>query len=130
MFATDKIGDTMTVAMTPADGKAWFGAPPPDLTVEARVRGADWLYNYLLGVLPRRRRRATGWNNLVLPERRDAARAVAAVRHEPARRRPSSRATKRRRPRRSPPRASSLLGARQGPHVRRRRRWRPRRRAR
>src|SRR5438552_10618768 len=45
MFATDKIGNTMTIAMTPADAKTWFGAPPPDLTVEARVRGVDWLYN-------------------------------------------------------------------------------------
>src|SRR5690348_18483123 len=33
MFATDKIGETMTVAMTPAEGKAWFGAAPPDLSV-------------------------------------------------------------------------------------------------
>ena len=27
--------------------KAWFGAPPPDLTLVERVRGATWLYNYL-----------------------------------------------------------------------------------
>jgi len=26
MFATDKIGETMTVALTPANGKAWFGS--------------------------------------------------------------------------------------------------------
>src|SRR6187549_56581 len=48
MFATDKSGETMTVAMTAKDAKAWFGAPPPDLSVESRVRGADWLYNYFL----------------------------------------------------------------------------------
>jgi len=66
MFATDKVGSTMTVAMTPADGKAWFGAPPPDLTVEARVRGRDWLYNYLLGFY-RDEASATGWNNVVFP---------------------------------------------------------------
>ena len=35
--------------MSKADGIAWFGAPPPDLSVEARVRGKDWLYSYLLG---------------------------------------------------------------------------------
>lgn len=64
MFATDKIGATMTVAMPPADAKAWFGAPPPDLSVEARVRGADWLYNYFLGFY-RDEASATGWNNLV-----------------------------------------------------------------
>ena len=66
MFATDKIGSTMTVAMTPAEGKAWFGAVPPDLSVEARVRGADWLYNYLLGFY-RDGSTPTGWNNLVFP---------------------------------------------------------------
>jgi ubiquinol-cytochrome c reductase cytochrome c1 subunit len=66
MFTTDKIGNTMTVAMTPADGKAWFGTPAPDLTVESRVRGRDWLYNYLLGFY-RDPESVTGWNNIVFP---------------------------------------------------------------
>jgi ubiquinol-cytochrome c reductase cytochrome c1 subunit len=66
MFATDKIGSTMQVAMRPEDAKKWFGAAPPDLTVEARVRGADWLYNYLLGFY-KDDKTATGWNNLVFP---------------------------------------------------------------
>ena len=66
MFATDKIGETMTVAMTAANGKAWFGAAPPDLSVEARIRGRDWLYNYLLGFY-RDPKSATGWNNIVFP---------------------------------------------------------------
>ncbi len=66
MFATDKIGETMTVAMRTADAKAWFGVPPPDLTVEARVRGADWLYNYFLGFY-RDDSAPSGWNNLVFP---------------------------------------------------------------
>jgi len=52
--------------MTPAEAKAWFGTPPPDLTVEARVRGADWLYNYFLGFYADSKS-ATGWNNLVFP---------------------------------------------------------------
>ena len=56
----------MTVAMTPKDAKAWFGVPPPDLSVEARVRGGDWLYNYLLGFY-RDEASASGWNNLVFP---------------------------------------------------------------
>ena len=67
MFATDKIGETMTVAMRPADAKAWFDVVPPDLTVEARVRGAD----VALQLLPRASTRTTttpsGWNNLVFP---------------------------------------------------------------
>src|SRR5436309_14621813 len=46
MFATDKVGDTMTSAMKPEDARRWFGATPPDLSVEARVRGTDWLYSY------------------------------------------------------------------------------------
>lgn len=66
MFATDKIGETMTVAMTAKDAKAWFGAPPPDLTVEARIRGTDWLYNYFLGFY-KDDDAASGWNNLVFP---------------------------------------------------------------
>jgi len=66
MFASDKIGSTMTVAMLPADAKAWFGTVPPDLSVIARVRGADWLYNYLLGFYADSKS-ATGWNNLVFP---------------------------------------------------------------
>jgi ubiquinol-cytochrome c reductase cytochrome c1 subunit len=66
MFTTDRIGDTMTVAMTPQDGKAWFGVPPPDLSVIARVRGTDWLYNYFLGFY-RDDAARSGWNNLVFP---------------------------------------------------------------
>ena len=66
MFETDKIGSTMTIAMSPADAKAWFGVVPPDLSVEARVRGADWLYNYLLAFY-RDDASVTGWNNLVFP---------------------------------------------------------------
>lgn len=66
MFASDKVGNAMTVAMTSKDGKAWFGTPPPDLTVEARVRGRDWIYNYLIGFY-RDDKTSTGWNNIVFP---------------------------------------------------------------
>jgi len=66
MFATDKIGGAMTVAMSRNDGATWFGAAPPDLSVEARVRGRDWLYSYLLAFY-RDDKTATGWNNLVFP---------------------------------------------------------------
>lgn len=61
-----KIGDTMQIAMPAADAKGWFGAPPPDLSVESRVRGVDWLYNYFLGFY-KDDKSATGWNNLVFP---------------------------------------------------------------
>ena len=66
MFATDKFGSQMLASMSKADGAAWFGAPPPDLSVEARVRGKDWLYSYLLAFY-RDDKSTTGWNNLVFP---------------------------------------------------------------
>lgn len=42
-----KIGEHMTIGMAASDAKVWFGNPPPDLTLEARLRGADWVYTYL-----------------------------------------------------------------------------------
>lgn len=47
IFDGAPIGSHITSAM-PADGaKNWFGAQPPDLTMETRFRGADWVYTYL-----------------------------------------------------------------------------------
>lgn len=64
LFAAEKPGETMRAAMSKGDSKAWFGAAPPDLSVIARSRGADWLYTYLRGFY-RDETRATGWNNTV-----------------------------------------------------------------
>ena len=61
------------------DAKAWFGVAPPDLSVIARSRGADWLYTYLR-TFYRDDSSRTGWNNLVVSQRRHAARAVASCR--------------------------------------------------
>ena len=47
IFTGRKFGDTMEVALTTEQGKEWFGAPPPDLSVKARSRGADWIYSFL-----------------------------------------------------------------------------------
>ena len=38
LFGTDKVGDTMKAALDPKQGKEWFGANPPDLTLVARSR--------------------------------------------------------------------------------------------
>jgi ubiquinol-cytochrome c reductase cytochrome c1 subunit len=54
----------MNAGMTRKDGKEWFGAAPPDLSVEARSRGAEWLYTYLR-TFYRDPSTTTGWNNLV-----------------------------------------------------------------
>lgn len=66
LFASAKVGDAMTVAASRKDQRAWFGAEPPDLSVIARARGADWLYTYLR-TFYRDSARPTGWNNLVFP---------------------------------------------------------------
>lgn len=64
MFGTDKITDTMQIAMRPQDSATWFGVAPPDLSVVARSRGTDWLYTYLLSYYADPAR-PTGVNNLV-----------------------------------------------------------------
>jgi ubiquinol-cytochrome c reductase cytochrome c1 subunit len=64
MFTADKVGETIRVAMTVKDGKDWFGVPPPDLSVIARSRGADWLYTYLR-TFHRDDKSPHGWNNKV-----------------------------------------------------------------
>jgi len=66
IFTADKVGDTMKVALQPKDGRQWFGVAPPDLTVIARARGADWLYAYLR-TFYRDPKTANGWNNAVFP---------------------------------------------------------------
>ena len=62
-----KIGDTMTIAMTEEQGKAWFGNPPPDLSVLIRARGVDYIYTYLRSFYPDEKA-AFGFNNTVFPD--------------------------------------------------------------
>ncbi len=73
IFTGAKVGDTMKVAMQPADAKAWFGKVPPDLTLVARSRsamgggsGADYIYTYLRTYY-RDDSKLTGWNNAAFP---------------------------------------------------------------
>ena len=47
IFTGAKIGEQMKNAMPKETAKIWFGAAPPDLSVIARSRGADYLYTYL-----------------------------------------------------------------------------------
>jgi ubiquinol-cytochrome c reductase cytochrome c1 subunit len=66
MFTSDKVTDHIVSSMPEAEAGTWFGKAPPDLTVEARFRGPEWIYNYLLTfyVDPKR---PLGTNNIVLP---------------------------------------------------------------
>ncbi len=48
LFASDRITDPMSISMPPEKAAKWFGVVPPDLSLIARSRGADWLYSYLV----------------------------------------------------------------------------------
>jgi ubiquinol-cytochrome c reductase cytochrome c1 subunit len=48
MFAADKVVEQMTIAARPQNMENWFGVAPPDLSVIARARGADYLYSYMV----------------------------------------------------------------------------------
>jgi len=67
MFTTDKIGDTMNIAMDPEDAAVWFGTAPPDLSVITRARGVDWIYTYLRSFY-QDEARPFGVNNTVFPD--------------------------------------------------------------
>lgn len=49
MFTGERPFDTMQNSMRPEDGNTWFGIAPPDLSLIARSRGTDQIYNYLRG---------------------------------------------------------------------------------
>ncbi|WP_260259798.1 cytochrome c1 [Vibrio intestinalis] len=61
-----KVGDLMENAIPDKSAAQWFGAPPPDLTLVARVRGTDWLYTYLRSFYADPAR-PFGVNNIVFP---------------------------------------------------------------
>jgi len=67
MFSSEKVGETMSIAMDKYDAERWFGVTPPDLSVIARARGTDWLYTYMLSFYldPSR---PWGVNNLVFKD--------------------------------------------------------------
>jgi len=62
----DKASDYILSTMPDQDAENWFGKAPPDLSLMARLRGPDYLYQYLetFYVDPSRQ---MGTNNLALP---------------------------------------------------------------
>ncbi len=66
IFDGSKIGDPILTSMSAEDSAKWFGVAPPDLTLEARLRGPDWLYGYLTSFYPDPER-IWGVNNRVFP---------------------------------------------------------------
>ena len=61
-----KIGDPMTITLAKDKAEQWFGVAPPDLSLVARLRGSDWLYNYLNAFYVDDAT-VSGWNNAVFP---------------------------------------------------------------
>ncbi len=65
MFNAAKTFETIKSSMPPADAARWYGTAPPDMSLMARAKGADYVYNFLKGfyVSPES---PTGVDNLVL----------------------------------------------------------------
>ena len=65
MFNAEKTFETIRAAMPAEDAARWYGKAPPDLSLMARAKGADYVYNFLKGfyVSPES---PTGVDNLVL----------------------------------------------------------------
>lgn len=65
-FTGAKFGDEVNSAMPATDAEKWFGKAPPDLSLEVRAKGADWVSAYLHSFYldPTR---PVGWNNTVFP---------------------------------------------------------------
>lgn len=61
-----KVGQLMTINMNAEYAEQAFGIAPPDLSLIARSRGVDWLYNYLRG-FHIDETRPFGMNNGVFP---------------------------------------------------------------
>jgi ubiquinol-cytochrome c reductase cytochrome c1 subunit len=63
----DTVGDYITTSLKPADGIAWFGKAPPDLSLIVRAReGSDYVYKFLKTFYIDTSR-PTFTNNLMLP---------------------------------------------------------------
>jgi len=62
-----KATDYIVSSMPLADAQEWFGKPPPDLSLVARSRGNDWVFNFLTTFYADSASRQTGVNNLQLP---------------------------------------------------------------
>src|SRR5689334_17413633 len=63
----DKFSDYIKTSMPERDATEWFGKVPPDLSLVARSRGSDYLFNFLTTFYADPASRQTGVNNLQLP---------------------------------------------------------------
>ncbi len=49
MFNAEKTFETLQATMPEENAARWFGQPPPDMSLMARARGTDYIYNFLKG---------------------------------------------------------------------------------
>ncbi len=49
MFNAEKTFETININMQAESAERWFGVQPPDLSLLARSRGADYIYSFLKG---------------------------------------------------------------------------------
>jgi ubiquinol-cytochrome c reductase cytochrome c1 subunit len=49
MFNAEKTFETISTAMPAGSAERWFGTPPPDMSLMARAKGADYVYSFLRG---------------------------------------------------------------------------------
>jgi ubiquinol-cytochrome c reductase cytochrome c1 subunit len=62
-----KFSDYIKTSMPAGDAAEWFGKAPPDLSLIARSRGTDYVFNFLTTFYADPASRQTGVNNLQLP---------------------------------------------------------------
>lgn len=49
MFNAERSFETIQASMPASDAMRWFGQAPPDMSLMARAKGADYIYNFLRG---------------------------------------------------------------------------------
>ncbi|WP_266169848.1 cytochrome c1 [Dyella subtropica] len=65
-FTGAKFGEPVISHMPEDSAATFFGKAPPDLSLEVRAKGADWVYGYL-NAFYLDPTRPVGWNNTVFP---------------------------------------------------------------
>ena len=66
MFNAEKTFETIKASMPAADAERWYGVAPPDMSLIARAKGADYIYSFLKSFYVEEGS-PTGVNNTVLP---------------------------------------------------------------
>jgi ubiquinol-cytochrome c reductase cytochrome c1 subunit len=66
MFNAEKTFETIQASMPADDAARWYGTAPPDLSLMARAKGVDYVYNFLKGFYVESGS-PTGVDNLQLP---------------------------------------------------------------